>query len=95
MQARLDAYKAAPAVMKAVLALESYVQKCGLEPSLIDLVKLRASQINGCAYCVHFNHHEPKAPTAKLKAQSECAYCHQASAKKDEVWTQFYPLLDN
>jgi hypothetical protein len=43
----------------------------------------------------NFNHHEPKAPTAKLKPQSECAACHQASAKKDEVWTQFYPLLDN
>lgn len=42
-----------------------------------------------------FNHHEPKAPTAKLKAKSECAFCHIASAKKDEVWTQFYPRLDN
>ena len=42
----------------------------------------------------NFNHHEPKAPTAKLKPQTECAFCHQASAKKDEVWTQFYPLLD-
>ncbi len=43
----------------------------------------------------NFNHHEPKAPTAKLRALEECAYCHQASAKRDEVWTQFYPLLDN
>jgi hypothetical protein len=42
-----------------------------------------------------FNHHEPKAPTAKLQPKSECAYCHMASAKKDDVWTQFYPLLDN
>ncbi len=42
----------------------------------------------------NFNHHEPKAPTAKLKDKTECAFCHQASAKKDEVWTQFYPLLD-
>ncbi len=42
----------------------------------------------------NFNHHEPKAPTAKLRAKTECAYCHMASAKKDEVWTQFYPLLD-
>ena len=42
----------------------------------------------------NFNHHEPKAPTAKLKDKSECSFCHQASAKKDEVWTQFYPLLD-
>ena len=40
----------------------------------------------------NFNHHEPKAPTAKLKPVTECAYCHIASAKKDEVWTQFYPL---
>ena len=42
----------------------------------------------------NFNHHEPKAATAKVKPKSECAFCHIASAKKDEVWTQFYPLLD-
>jgi hypothetical protein len=41
-----------------------------------------------------FNHHEPKAPTAAVKPKEECAFCHIASAKKDEVWTQFYPLLD-
>jgi hypothetical protein len=41
-----------------------------------------------------FNHFEPKAPTAKVKAKEECAFCHIASAKKDEVWTQFYRLLD-
>ncbi|HTO70447.1 MAG TPA: cytochrome P460 family protein [Myxococcota bacterium] len=43
----------------------------------------------------NFNHSEPKAPTARLKPISECAFCHQASAKKDEVWTQFYRLLDD
>ena len=43
----------------------------------------------------NFNHHEPKAPTAKQKAESECAFCHEAGAKKDEVLTQFYPLLDD
>jgi hypothetical protein len=53
----------------------------------------RYADTGGWGY-YNFNHHEPKAPTAKLKAQTECAYCHQASAKKDEVWTQFYPLLD-
>ena len=42
----------------------------------------------------NFNHFEPKAATAKVRSQTECAYCHQASAKKDEVWTQFYPMLD-
>lgn len=42
----------------------------------------------------NFNHHEPKAATAKVKPKAECAFCHMASAKKDDVWTQFYPLLD-
>jgi hypothetical protein len=53
----------------------------------------RFPETNGWGY-FNFNHHEPKAPTAKVKDKSECAYCHIASAKKDEVWTQFYPLLD-
>jgi Cytochrome P460 len=53
----------------------------------------RYADTGGWGY-YNFNHHEPKAPTAKLKPQTECAYCHQASAKKDEVWTQFYPQLD-
>lgn len=42
-----------------------------------------------------FNHHEPKARSAMLKPKEECAACHIAHAKKDDVWTQFYPLLDN
>src|SRR5262249_32576984 len=41
-----------------------------------------------------FNHHEPKAPTAKVRAKEECAFCHMASAKKDQVWNHFYPLSD-
>jgi hypothetical protein len=42
----------------------------------------------------NFNHFEPKAKTAKVRSRGECAYCHIASAKKDDVWTQFYPRLD-
>ena len=52
MQPRLDFYKASPNAAKAMLALEGAVNKLGLDPGLLDLVKLRASQINGCAYCV-------------------------------------------
>jgi AhpD family alkylhydroperoxidase len=53
MQARFNFAKAAPDAYKAVAALDQYVVKqSGLEPRLIHLVKLRASQINGCAYCV-------------------------------------------
>ena len=42
----------------------------------------------------NFNHHEPKALTATVRPKSECAFCHIASAKRDEVWTQFYRILD-
>ena len=52
MHPRLDMTKASPAAYKAVLALENYVQGSGLERRFIHLIKLRASQINGCAYCV-------------------------------------------
>jgi AhpD family alkylhydroperoxidase len=61
MKARLDPYKTAPATMKAVMALEDYVQKSGLDPRLMELVKLRASQINGCAYCVHLHGRDARA----------------------------------
>ena len=50
---RLNAYGAAPDAMRAVQRVEGYIQQCGLEKSLIELVKMRASQINGCAYCLH------------------------------------------
>ena len=52
MEQRLDFYKASPDALKALIALEVAVGKFGLEPALLDLVKLRASQINGCAFCV-------------------------------------------
>lgn len=55
MQERLDYFKAAPEPMKAMLAFENAVKNCGLEYSLIELVKTRASQINGCAYCIHMH----------------------------------------
>ena len=42
----------------------------------------------------NFHHYEPKAKTASVKPKGECAFCHIASAKKDDVWTQFYPSLD-
>jgi hypothetical protein len=53
----------------------------------------RYADTGGWGY-YNFNHHEPKALTAKLRDKNECAFCHIASAKKDEVWTQFYRLLD-
>lgn len=55
MQARLDYFKAAPEVLKALMALENAAVNSGLEHSLIELVKTRASQINQCAYCIHMH----------------------------------------
>lgn len=55
MQARLNPYHAAPEVMQALVALEKTVVSSGLEPALVELVKTRASQINGCAYCIHMH----------------------------------------
>lgn len=52
MDTRIDFYKSSPDALKALIALETAVAKLGLEPPLLDLVKLRASQINGCAFCV-------------------------------------------
>jgi AhpD family alkylhydroperoxidase len=49
---RLDANKFAPDAYKALAALQSYIDACGLERSLLELVKIRASQINGCAFCL-------------------------------------------
>jgi AhpD family alkylhydroperoxidase len=49
---RIAYYKVAPEGLKHMRALEAYLHQCGLEKSLVELVKLRASQINGCAYCL-------------------------------------------
>ena len=52
MEQRLDFHKANPEAVKALGALEQRIAKSALEKPLIELVRLRASQINGCAYCV-------------------------------------------
>lgn len=61
MQPRLDAGKLSPEGYRAVYALEQYVRHCGLETSLLELVRLRASQLNGCAYCVDMHTKDARA----------------------------------
>jgi AhpD family alkylhydroperoxidase len=55
MKPRLNFFQAAPDTVKALSALEAQVQGSGLEQSLIELVRTRASQINGCAYCINMH----------------------------------------
>lgn len=52
MTIRINYEKVAPGAVEAMLAVEGYVRNSGLEPSLLELVRLRASQMNGCAFCV-------------------------------------------
>ncbi len=66
MEQRLDFYTACPEAIKALIALEVAIGKLGLEPSLVELVKLRASQINGCAFCVDLH-----TSDARKKGESE------------------------
>jgi AhpD family alkylhydroperoxidase len=52
MQARLDFYKASPNGTRAMLALEETIGKSSLDKTLAELVRIRASQLNGCAFCL-------------------------------------------
>ena len=62
MQSRIDYRKVAPGAFRAMLALENYVRNSsGLEPSLLELVRMRASQINGCAYCLDMHSKDARA----------------------------------
>ncbi|MBS0336524.1 MAG: carboxymuconolactone decarboxylase family protein [Proteobacteria bacterium] len=55
MKPRIEMHVAAPAAYKAMRGLSDYTKDCGLEPVLLELVKTRASQVNGCAFCIQMH----------------------------------------
>ncbi|WP_263358890.1 carboxymuconolactone decarboxylase family protein [Acidicapsa ligni] len=62
MQARLEAHKVSPAAYQAMIGLEMFVRKQSkLEPALIELIKVRVSQINGCSYCIDMHSKDARA----------------------------------
>ena len=61
MKPRLDYHQAGSAAYKTMLGMEKYVRTCGLEHPLLELVKTRASQINGCAYCIDMHSKDARA----------------------------------
>ena len=61
MKERLDFKKASPDAYKAMAAVESHVRQSGLERALLELVKTRVSQINGCAYCLDMHTKDARA----------------------------------
>lgn len=61
MKAKLNYMTAAPDAFQGMMTISDYVQKSGLEKSLLELVKIRASQINGCAFCIDMHVRDARA----------------------------------
>ena len=98
MKPRMNYYQAAPDTLKALLALEAQIQASGLEQSLIELAKTRASQINGCAYCINMHtldarkHGETEARLYLLNAWRESpGYSDRERAAL--AWTEAVTLI--
>jgi AhpD family alkylhydroperoxidase len=83
MKVRLNYGRVSPGVYEAMDALDRYLATCGLEESLLHLVKLRASQMNGCAYCLDMHWKDLRAINESeqrlysLDAWKECPYYSQ------------------
>jgi AhpD family alkylhydroperoxidase len=61
MKARIDLMRATPGVIQSMLGLERQVRQGGLDHALLDLIRMRASQINGCAYCLDMHSKDARA----------------------------------
>ena len=61
MKARIDLMHVNPGIIQAMLGLERQVRKAGLDNTLLDIVRMRASQINGCAYCLDMHSKDARA----------------------------------
>ncbi|HEX7883313.1 MAG TPA: carboxymuconolactone decarboxylase family protein [Afipia sp.] len=93
-----DAFKLAPEAIKAMTALETAIKNSGLEHNLVELVKFRASQINGCAYCIHMHttdlrtHGETEMRLYMLTAWRESPL-YSARERAALAWTESLTLL--
>ncbi len=91
-------FKLAPDGIKAMLALEASFRASGLEPSLLDLVKVRASQINGCAFCIHMHttearkHGESEMRLHMLNAWRESSL-YSGRERAALAWTEALTLV--
>jgi AhpD family alkylhydroperoxidase len=98
MKARIDLLHVAPGVIHAMLALERQVQKAGLDTTLLDLVRMRASQINGCSCCLDIHskdaraHGETEQRLYGLDAWRETPY-YSARERAALEWTEALTLV--
>jgi AhpD family alkylhydroperoxidase len=92
MEERIHYAKVAPLAYQAMLGLEKYLHEFGLEEGLLDLIKMRASQINGCAYCLDMHSKDLRAlgeteqRIYSLDARAECPYTDRERAAL--AWTE-------
>src|SRR5436305_8070094 len=101
MQSRIDIQKAVPAAFQAMLGLETYVRRVWhAEPLLLGLVKMRASQINGCAYCIDMHskdarsHGEPEQRLYALNASNETPFFSDRE-RAPLLWTEATTLISD
>lgn len=93
MGPRTEYPRAGRGAYEAMLGLEKYLHQCGLAPWLMDLVKLRASQINGCAYCIDMHWKDLRAqgeteqPLYGLDAWEESPYYNDRE-RAALLWTE-------
>ena len=98
MKARIDLMRVNPGVMQAMLGLERQVRKAGLDHTLLDLVRIRASQINGCAYCLDMHSKDARAGAEteqriySLEAWRETPY-YSARERAALEWTEALTLI--
>lgn len=93
MESRLDYTKASPEAAKAMIQLESFVRRSGIDAKLLELIKIRASQLNGCAYCIDMH-----TKDARFKGETEqriyalSAWCETSFFTEKEraalAWTE-------
>ena len=100
MEPRFNPYKAAPGAYKAMAGLEEYLHNSGLEAGLLHLVKFRASQINGCAYCLDMHSKDLRAGGESeqrlytLEAWRECPW-YSERERAALAWTEALTLVTN
>lgn len=98
MSQRIDYAKASPGGFKAMLQLQQQVDACGIEHSLLELVKMRASQINGCAYCLDMHSKDARAAGETeqrlylLNAWREAPF-YSARERAALAWTEALTLV--
>jgi AhpD family alkylhydroperoxidase len=98
MKARIDLKHVNPGIMHAMLGLEQQVHQARLDPKLLDLVRMRASQINGCAYCLDMHskdaraHGETEQRLYSLDAWRETPY-YSARERAALEWTEALTLV--